>query len=100
MAAPNSTAGNRNCQAETPAARATTNSLERDSRQKAIIEPNRMTKGSVFWSRKGNCNNASSTASPASPDARRSCSTKLIRNTRPPSPTAMIASQTTSWRAI
>jgi hypothetical protein len=37
--------GARNCQTDTPAARATTSSLLRVRRQNAIIVPNRMTKG-------------------------------------------------------
>ena len=60
-----STAGVRNCQTETPAARATTSSLLRVSRQNASIVPNRMANGITSCAVCGSFSAAISSSSPS-----------------------------------
>jgi len=56
-----STGPPRNCQAESPAARATTSSEERVSRQKAQMPPSRMAKGRIVMTTQGVRSSAIST---------------------------------------
>ena len=71
--------GNRNCQTETPAARAITSSRLRVIFAKVTMPPTRTMKGSAFWAMKGMWSDAiwrtiSSVAVLSGPDARRSSS--------------------------
>ena len=52
------TTGSRNCQTETPAARVTTTSFERVSRQNVAMAAKSTVKGITSWLRKGSFRNA------------------------------------------
>ena len=78
-------AGVRNCQTDTPAARVTISSLVLVRREKVQMPPNRAAKGSSFCARPGSFRNAICTTmakdASSSPLARRNSSIMSIRNT-------------------
>ena len=105
-AAPNSRANStgmaRNCQAEIPAARATTSSEERDSRQNAKIPPSSTAKGRICSSVHGTRNSSISTMMPklaagAVADSR-SSSRKSNRLTRAERAASIIATAAANCR--
>lgn len=94
----------RNCQAETPAARLMTSSLDFASRQKHIMPPSNTAKGSMSCTRCGSFSSdiwtRTSVVTSCLPDARRNSSTisniattaKRVRKTQP--------SQKVNWRPM
>jgi hypothetical protein len=94
----------RNCQAESPAARATTSSDERLRRQKAQIPPSRTAKGRISSTAQGTRSAAISTIRPkvafGREAERRSSSRKSNSETRPVRPASTAMTETMNRRLM